>query len=129
MRPNVVCLLFKKKFKNGEELFLSVSRKSNHSDFGLPGGKVDQGETCEQAIIRECIEETGYMPHGIKRIFFRKNSTDDILTFTCEGLIKVKDVAEEEGVVAWLTKEALLSGSSYRDYNEELINFWESRDE
>lgn len=30
------------------------------------GGKVDAGETIEQAAIRECYEEIGVMPHDLK---------------------------------------------------------------
>lgn len=42
---------------NGE--VLAVSRKDDHSNFGLCGGKVDDGETREEAMIRECKEESG----------------------------------------------------------------------
>lgn len=38
---------------------LVVSRKDDHSAFGLVGGKVDEGETLMEAIIRETKEETG----------------------------------------------------------------------
>ena len=39
---------------------LSVSRKDNHNDFGLFGGKLENDETQEEALIREAYEETGY---------------------------------------------------------------------
>lgn len=42
----------------GPQGFLAVTRR-NSERFGLPGGKVDPGETNLQAAIREAQEETG----------------------------------------------------------------------
>lgn len=52
-------------------LFLVVSRKDNSNLWGLPGGKVDPGETLLHAVIRETKEETllDVPPTELKPIF------------------------------------------------------------
>ncbi len=40
-------------------LVLAVSRRDDPTKWGLPGGKVDPGETSQAAAIRETLEETG----------------------------------------------------------------------
>jgi 8-oxo-dGTP pyrophosphatase MutT (NUDIX family) len=34
----------------------------------IPAGGVDDGETAEQAVERECVEETGWRPLGVRRL-------------------------------------------------------------
>lgn len=118
-KPEAVCLIYKKNF-NGKGLILSVSRKDNYNDYGLPGGKVDPGESLWEAMRRECIEETGYMPNDLIPVFSSDNYGYMVHTFTCKSLTPI-GVAEEQGVVAWLSEEALIEKSSYSEYNKKLL--------
>lgn len=46
---------------------LFLLRNSRHTaEWGLPGGKVEQGETLRAALERECLEEINYWPTNAK---------------------------------------------------------------
>ena len=49
----------------GQIILLNVSRRGHHK---LPGGGVDPGETIEQALMRELLEEVGCQAEIIKEI-------------------------------------------------------------
>jgi 8-oxo-dGTP pyrophosphatase MutT (NUDIX family) len=52
---------------------LAVSRKNNHKDFGLPGGKVEYfDESLEEAVVREVNEEltTVLLPEDVLKVSF-----------------------------------------------------------
>lgn len=111
-----VCALIKHKEIPG--LYLGVSRKDDHTKMGMAGGKVEPGETLEQAIIREVKEETGLDITNLKRIFSRKARTLFCTTFSADysGTI----CTEEKGLVKWITKEELFNGS-HGEYNKRLF--------
>src|SRR5512146_2687606 len=53
---------------------LLLRRAANSTDGGrwcLPGGKVDYGDTVEQAAVRELREETGLDSTGLRFLFFQ----------------------------------------------------------
>lgn len=58
-------------------LFLLRNNKKQF-EWGLPGGKVERGETLKDALKRECIEEINYWPDNIKLFPIEQFTSDDL---------------------------------------------------
>ena len=67
-------------------LYLLRTDARNPGTWGIPGGKLDKGETLLEGVERECIEEIGFFPPDPKLVpiqkFVNKNFTYH--TFFCE---------------------------------------------
>ena len=107
---------------------LSVSRKDNHNDFNLFGGKLESGETWKQALIRECYEETGYSVNIIP-VYYEAMCDDTLVrTYICIATDGSKELDylsldyPEKGmhIVKFLSPSALTSGS-FSEYNSKLF--------
>ena len=109
---------------------LSVSRKSNHNDFGLFGGKLENGETWEQALIRECYEETGYNI-SIIPVYYEAMCDDTLVrTYICiaKGSYSELDYPETGlAVVKYLSPSELTEGT-FCDYNKALFKHFNITD-
>jgi 8-oxo-dGTP pyrophosphatase MutT (NUDIX family) len=99
---------------NDKGQILCVSRKDNHSDFGLIGGKLDDGETLEEGIIREAFEETGLTVSNVKEIYCYSDGSKIGHTFVGEWEGDIS--TEEKGLVKWGTFSDIIAGS-FGDWN------------
>lgn len=112
MEENIAVCVY---IREGEKV-LGVSRKDDPTDFGLPGGKVEENETLKEAAIREALEETGLMVSNLQLVFAQKDDGQGFSTFTFSCDYDGEIDSDEDGVVAWVTPERLFEGS-FGDYN------------
>jgi NADH pyrophosphatase NudC (nudix superfamily) len=54
--------------KDGKYLLVQERQQKVYGKWNLPAGRVDIGETIEQAAIRETLEETGYQVKLVKKL-------------------------------------------------------------
>ncbi len=127
---SAVCVLIPMGNNPMTATFLSVSRRNDDTLWGLPGGKVDPGETNLEAIVREVREEVGLQlpPEELEPLFsdvcYGKSLDDTFWVTTYLWTRKpeplTSGVAPEEGLsVSWKNDIVLVDPfkSPFAQYN------------
>lgn len=79
--------------------------RSDNKNWGIPGGKIEEGETLLEGLTRECIEEIGFFPNQAKLVPIQKfvNNTFVYHTFFCTVLDEfVPSLNNEHNGYAWI---------------------------
>lgn len=63
--------------KTGRYLYLMRNEQRHQDTWGLPGGKVEKGETLREALHRECQEELGFVPNYSQLVPIEKFTAPD----------------------------------------------------
>lgn len=102
---------------NKEGLVLGVSRKTDHNDFGLAGGKMEpiDNEDPRNTAIRETLEETGLTVSNLRLVFAMHK--DGNMGFTYLADYKGEINHNEPHVAKWVPFERLISGT-FGKYNK-----------
>jgi 8-oxo-dGTP pyrophosphatase MutT (NUDIX family) len=106
--PKAVSLYVSKDEKN----ILAVTRKRDSSKYGLPGGKVEPGESLLHALVREVHEETGLhlRSQPIPVFVAVCKGKVDYLNVTYSAQVGGEPHTDEPLKIEWVPRETLLAG-------------------
>ena len=96
---------------DGRVLLVRRGRAPRQGEWSLPGGKVEEGETLEQAIVREVKEETGLDVRCIRKLVLYVLDPYDIHEMLCEPLDPSTEIvaADDAMDARWATLDELES--------------------
>ena len=107
---------------NGKVLLARHTYGAGSGKLIVPGGYVDYGETPQDALVREYLEETGVTVKPINVIGIRFNMHDWYVAFKAEYVSGVpRSDADENSEVVWLEIEEALQRDDVPDLTKKLI--------
>lgn len=110
---------------NDKNEILLASRRNSTTKFGMPGGKIEEGETPEECAIRETFEETGYRINALTPIILQKDDHDHICICYMAHIADPIDLpfgkGENDIITKWAKPEELLVNSPFTIFNKQVL--------
>jgi 8-oxo-dGTP diphosphatase len=99
---------------NGSVLLLRRAASEDHpGEWGLPGGKLREGETAEVGVVREVLEEVGFrMGHAGKHLCRTVRGGVEATTFTFDCDEFVPRLNHEHSAWQWVQPDEALAGDA-----------------
>jgi 8-oxo-dGTP diphosphatase len=118
----------------GDRRIVLIQRRDN-GRWGLPGGMIEWGETIEQTVRRELLEETGLTLVRIQRLVGvyshpqrdpRFHSVCVLLVLETTGKLSIEDALEVGSINAFAPEEIALDQLAH-DHRQMLSDFFAER--
>lgn len=95
--------------KDGRYVLVQESIPKAYGTWNFPAGKVDEGETIEQAAVRECKEECGLDVSLKKNVFVLHEAATEPVKHAFSTKIIGGELKKEEGLldIGWFTLEEI----------------------
>ena len=108
MKSSTLCYIE----KDGAYLMMHRIKKKNdenHDKWIGAGGKLEKGETPDECVLREVMEETGFrlLEYRLRGIIdFRSDIYEDekMYLYTATEFEKISEPVSDEGVLEWIPK-------------------------
>ncbi len=97
-----------------------LHQRTDNGKWGLPGGAIEVGETADQTIVREVLEETGYEVRVVRLVGVYSDPQHTTMTypdgntvsyvsvlFECEPTGGTAALSDESSAVDWFPPDAL----------------------
>ena len=115
-------------FYDGKVLLIkrSSAARGEHHFWELPGGRMEFGETPQEALTRELLEETGLSADIICPLqtwnFFREEATQIVgVTFLCKATTDAVRLSDEHDAFAWVPFDKLQQYNMIPSVLDELL--------
>ena len=112
-------------FVKGERILLVKPSIRNTNKYDIPGGKIKLGESKEQGLYRECMEEVGLRVRKVKFLGREENRKKNyFIIFEWDGDIILQK--EEISKYRWVPKTAVLQYNLTKTAHDGITMFLET---